>query len=247
MKIKIKDVLLITVIFIYTSVLSQESTGIITYKASLNKEKILKKINDNKELSNAMRENILKVALDSEDINFTLVFNGKESIFSSISSKMKNEGKKKMNLTKTQADENSTYYTNLKTNEKFKKSSNFDGILISINPFTWEFTNETKKIGKFICKKATTTTTVKGRGGIFTRTITSWYTTDIPIPFGVQGFNGLPGLTLRLNIDDKILFEVTNIKLNPKEKIVIKRPKGKKISYKEFNNILESSRKRKFK
>lgn len=61
--------------------------------------------------------------------------------------------------------------------------------LKEISPkMNWKIEIESKKIGKFTCKKATTT--FRGRNYI------AWYTTDIAVPFGPWKLNGLPGLIL---------------------------------------------------
>ena len=52
----------------------------------------------------------------------------------------------------------------------------------------WKLTSDKKNIGKFECKKATTTF----RG----REYEAWYTEQIPVSLGPWKFNGLPGLIL---------------------------------------------------
>jgi GLPGLI family protein len=59
-----------------------------------------------------------------------------------------------------------------------------------IYPFNWVLQNETKLIGKFKCKKATTY--FRGRNYI------AWYSPEIPINNGPWKFSGLPGLILEL-------------------------------------------------
>ena len=54
--------------------------------------------------------------------------------------------------------------------------------------FKWNLSNETKKIGSFLCYKATTT--FRGRHYI------AWYSPDIPLSFGPWKLQGLPGLIL---------------------------------------------------
>ncbi|PKQ67446.1 MULTISPECIES: GLPGLI family protein [Raineya] len=54
--------------------------------------------------------------------------------------------------------------------------------------FQWQMSDETQTIKGYLCKKATTTF----RG----RTWEVWYTLDIPTPFGVWKFYGLPGLVV---------------------------------------------------
>lgn len=79
----------------------------------------------------------------------------------------------------------------------------------------------------------------EGRAGKISKKITAWYTTEIPLNFGIKGFNGLPGITLELNIDNNLKFHFINMKLNPEEEIEIKEPKGKKMSLTEFNQKLK--------
>lgn len=54
--------------------------------------------------------------------------------------------------------------------------------------FKWNLQNESKKIGKFTCYKATTQ--FRGREYI------AWYTPEIPLPYGPWKLQGLPGLIL---------------------------------------------------
>jgi len=61
----------------------------------------------------------------------------------------------------------------------------------TIPVFKWELeSNEEKKIGDYICKKATTT--FRGRNYI------AWYTLDFTTYFGPWKFNGLPGLIMEV-------------------------------------------------
>ena len=62
----------------------------------------------------------------------------------------------------------------------------------------WKIEKETKKIGSFVCKKATT----KFRG----RNYTAWFTSDIALPFGPWKLNGLPGLILEAYDTDKHIY-----------------------------------------
>ncbi len=67
------------------------------------------------------------------------------------------------------------FLTTYKAEENYKK-------------LNWVIQNETKKIGKFSCKKATT--------NFAGRTYIAWFTTEIPISNGPHKFDGLPGLII---------------------------------------------------
>ncbi|WP_281298109.1 GLPGLI family protein [Flavobacterium limnophilum] len=68
--------------------------------------------------------------------------------------------------------------------------------------------------------------------------VTAWYTPEIPVNQGPEGYWGLPGLILEVN-DGKTVILCSKIVLNPKEKAVIKAvTKGKVVTQKEFDEIM---------
>nr|WP_297310140.1 GLPGLI family protein [uncultured Flavobacterium sp.] len=94
-----------------------------------------------------------------------------------------------------------TYYKTLKKDLYYYLNDNKNEIIKDELPdFNWNVTyTETKMIGNFLCKKATT---------IFRGTnIEAWYTEEINIPFGPWKFKGLPGLILEVyNVNDFLKF-----------------------------------------
>lgn len=70
--------------------------------------------------------------------------------------------------------------------------------------YTWNITNETKKIKNFTCYKATTTF----RGNNFE----AWFTPDIPINAGPWKWYGLPGLIVEATDADKsVVFKLEKV------------------------------------
>ncbi len=68
--------------------------------------------------------------------------------------------------------------------------------------------------------------------------VTAWYTPEIPVNQGPEGYWGLPGLILEVN-DGKTVILCSKIVLNPKEKASIKpATKGKVVTQKEFDEIM---------
>ena len=66
------------------------------------------------------------------------------------------------------------------------------------------------------------------------KTVTAWYTPEIPVNQGPEGYWGLPGLILEVN-DGTTTIVCSKVVINPKEKLDIKAPKkGKAVSQKEF-------------
>jgi GLPGLI family protein len=67
--------------------------------------------------------------------------------------------------------------------------------------------------------------------------ITAWYTPEIPVNQGPEGYWGLPGLILEVN-DGKTIILCTKVVMNTKEKAEIKAPSaGKVVTQKEYDEI----------
>ena len=68
--------------------------------------------------------------------------------------------------------------------------------------------------------------------------ITAWYTPEIPVSQGPEGYWGLPGLILEVN-DGRTTILCSKVILNPKDKVEIKAvTKGKVVSQKEYDEAV---------
>ena len=136
----------------------------------------------------------------------------------------------------------------------------------------WKLEKESKMIGNYMCFKATATQKINTRGFRFRpgpprpprrgdqnkqkdtatfkkdtmpkfRTITAWYTPQIPVNQGPKEYWGLPGLILEVSFDKTMLL-ATKIILNPKDKKPLKTPdKGKVVTQAEYDKILQKKMK----
>jgi GLPGLI family protein len=60
-----------------------------------------------------------------------------------------------------------------------------------------------------------------------------WFTPQIPVSFGPLDYSGLPGLVILVEMSKRTI-SVSEIILNPKDEIIIKKPiKGKKMTAEE--------------
>lgn len=70
------------------------------------------------------------------------------------------------------------------------------------------------------------------------QTITAWYTPEIPVNQGPEGYWGLPGLILEVN-DGRTVILCSKVVLNPKEKAAIKpATNGKVVTQKVFDETM---------
>jgi GLPGLI family protein len=68
--------------------------------------------------------------------------------------------------------------------------------------------------------------------------ITAWYTPEIPVNQGPEGYWGLPGLILEVN-DGKTTILCSKVVLNAKDKVEIKAPNnGKVVTQKEYDETV---------
>jgi GLPGLI family protein len=162
-------------------------------------------------------------------------------------------------------------YKNIKS-QRFLQDQEFFGkqflISDSLTQLKWQLGTETKKIGQYLCMKATAIKKVdefdwrsmrrkkpsksSNAKKDSTKTtnisedieipkeieVVAWYTPQIPVSQGPGDFWGLPGLILEVNTD-KTTILCSKIIMNPKDKDVIEAPeKGDVVSRKEYNDIV---------
>jgi len=215
--------------------------GRVVYTISISMEKVdLDKIKKDTSKEKEVRNIVVSIFKNTSDIDATLNFTKNEALYE-LSNEMKNEFENKINLTSIMAKKG-LFYTNLITDDILHQT-NFMGdlFLVQYKPIRWKLLQETKKIGNYICYKATTAKIIENKKGKSTRVITAWYTPQIPVSFGPKEYHGLPGLILELQ-EDKLTFLVTKIELNPKGLIRIKKPtKGKKVTEEKYSKIIKEA------
>lgn len=66
-----------------------------------------------------------------------------------------------------------------------------------------------------------------------------WFTNQIPVPFGPEDFNGLPGLVLEATNNDQTFIYAESIELEKytDSDYPIKKPKAKEITSEEYLDI----------
>lgn len=139
----------------------------------------------------------------------------------------------------------STFFADL-NNSNIIRVREFDGrnynITSTFDHFNWKLTKESKIINKRLCYKAITIKSFKSyKGNIVDVPIFAWYTPEIPLQIGPKNYFGLPGLVLEVKEGSKTYY-VTNILLNPENKVVIDIPKkGEVVTEDEYANIISGA------
>ena len=106
----------------------------------------------------------------------------------------------------------------------------------AIPKYKWKILNEIKEVAGYICMKAETHNPTKDQN------VVAWFTDAIPFFGGPEGYSGLPGTILELNINDQdAVISATKVDLTTIiEKLPVpKKLKGKKVTYEEYNKKLK--------
>lgn len=135
--------------------------------------------------------------------------------------------------------------TNIKTNknyfiitesELFKKN---EFILVSDVATAWEITNNTKLINNYKCYEARLTINKEVSQTKKNKVIIAWFTSEIPLSLGPNGYSGLPGLILELK-DNNVLFLANKISLNNNDNLLIESAvNGEIVDIKKYNRLIE--------
>lgn len=232
-------------LFYFLGIQSQENTAIITYTATLNNNNEINRLIIDSVTPTDIKNKRISMASSKEPVNFILLVKGNKSCYKAeIGMDKKRQMKSEFNMTSVISREQNKYYTNLQTNESFFQSYFNSDILVDLGTVKWKITGEKKKIGKYICFKALSIIDSKQTFGMEHKLpVEAWYTPEIPISFGIQKFNGLPGLMLELTTayeSGTVFYEATKIELNPEKNIEIQFPQKKKhISESEYVEMIE--------
>ena len=127
----------------------------------------------------------------------------------------------------------------------FQDNTLYDGITLmsktylihdSIVSPKWKILNDMKEVAGHICMNASMTDTLRKQNTIV------WFALDMPLSSGPDRFIGLPGIILEVDINNgALIMTADKIELKPltTELDVPVKIKGKKISWAEYNNLVE--------
>jgi GLPGLI family protein len=197
---------------------------------------------DNKELASMLDE-------DASGIEFKLNFSNNNSVFYYNSTLKKSQYS--VNIPLIIAQGMGFYYSDKEKGIFLNQKTIDDEYFIiqdSIATLKWKLTEENKKIGTYLCYKATRETPsykLDENGKIIgvgvPEIVVAWYCPQLPFSHGPNGNYGLPGLILELQ-QGMSFFYLKSLDLKPNAKIKIAKPlKGKLVSPKEYQELYDIS------
>lgn len=224
-----KKLLLLALIAMTGIAFGQQKEGVITY------EQVIKI--DTDRFPPEMRSMIPSERKSDKE----LLFNENESIYRSVKNQEDiNEevsaGNDRIRFRMRGADENESY-TNVKTGEAIEKNEFFGRVFLiedEKSEIEWKITSEMKMVGQYQCMKATYMRD--------TIPVAAWFTPQIPVSLGPGRYRGLPGMILRVEVNDgQQTITATNLDLRAltAEEAIEVPSKGKKVTREEFREIMK--------
>jgi GLPGLI family protein len=187
--------------------------------------------------ADALKDYYAKAQRGADLVNFELEANKTVSYFKMIET-IKNE---ETNFATAFSNASTSFYTEATSNSKIKYVNDYLGeFRISYSDKTeWKLVNESKYIDSYLCYKATSEQVVVNSDRTFRHAIIAWYCSSIPFSYGPNGYNGLPGLILELQVRN-ITWGASKIELSKEDKIIEKPTKGKLITEEEYLKMISS-------
>ncbi|WP_138432966.1 GLPGLI family protein [Winogradskyella algicola] len=242
---------------VFTAVNAQDFQGVATYKTQRQVDIKL----DSTKMNDEMHQKMIAMMKKQFQKTFTLSFNKEESVYKQEEALDKPNVGSGFNIQIMGTGGSDILYKNTKNQRFVDQKDTFGKIFLvkdSIEGIEWKLGSETKYIGEYQCYKATYTKMVEKPRVVFNseneeegekepemeeRTVTAWYTPQIPVNNGPDNYQGLPGLILEVH-DGKLTIVCSKIVLNPKDKIDIKEPeKGKVVNQKKYEEIMDKKAK----
>ena len=262
---KRNTLILVTLILIVTTpVFAQNFQGKAYYQS---KTTIDMKNFGGRKMSEDRKKQIAERMKSMFEKTYILTFNKAESVYKE-EEKLEAPGGNGRGMMMMSSFTAGKQYKNVKE-QLFLQDQEFFGkqflIKDSLPQLQWKMENETKQIGKYTCFKATAIKKVDAmdfsnmrrkekdaKVKDSTKTddpfdeievpkeiiVTAWYTPQIPVSQGPGEYWGLPGLILEVNAGELQIL-CNKIVLNTKEEKIVAPTKGKEITQKEYDKVLE--------
>jgi GLPGLI family protein len=250
-------------LFVTTFSFAQEFQGKAYYfsKTIFNDKIKVEDTGVNKVIDPAMEKAFQEALKKASEKNYLLTFNKSECIYEQEQQLEKPKSVAgEMSISVSFSSSEGKKYINAKDKTSSIEDEIFGKEFLIVEPIekpNWELVDEYKKIGDYTCFKAKLLIPVSEKqkkeyeeflkkeeikSSLFKmeepkdKTITAWYTPEIPVSFGPNNYWGLPGLILEIN-EPELIILCSKVALNTKGATIKVPNKGQKVSQKEFDAI----------
>ena len=250
-------------LFVTTFSFAQEFQGKAYYfsKTIFNDKIKVEDTGVNKVIDPAMEKAFQEALKKASEKNYLLTFNKSECIYEQEQQLEKPKSVAgEMSISVSFSSSEGKKYINAKDKTSSTEDEIFGKEFLIVEPIekpNWELVDESKKIGDYTCFKAKLLIPVSEKqkkeyeeflkkeeikSSLFKmeepkdKTITAWYTPEIPVSFGPNNYWGLPGLILEIN-EPELIILCSKVALNTKGATIKVPNKGQKVSQKEFDAI----------
>lgn len=255
-----QTVTLLLAILLSNVLAAQNFQGVATYKSQRKLEIKL----DSTQIESSRHQDMMAMLQKQFQKTYILNFNKVESIYKE-DEKLEAPQPAGMQMVMIETGGADLLYKNTRENRFTNQNESFSKLFLikdTLQDHKWELSNETKFIGDYECRKATTTRAVRVvKSGISVngdkdlsedenkepemreQIVTAWYAPSVPINNGPGNYHGLPGLILEVN-DGTTTIVCSKIVINPEKKVSIVEPKkGKVLSQKAYDAVMEKKMK----
>jgi GLPGLI family protein len=230
MSLKKLNILYIMLCFSILSYAQQNGKAYYTKKSSHN-------FVPKKESGNKASSLYKTVNYSINDMEFILTFNNSLANYEEIKKLGVDDNSSAVQFNRVFSGYSGPYYYDFETNNVTRKQGKYL-IEKKMSTYEWVLTKEKLIINDLTCYKATTTLKLQGRRGELLRPVIAWYTTDINLSAGPDGFGGLPGLIIQLEVN-KVVTTLKKIEFSDKPVDVKLPTKGKKMTEAEFDALMK--------
>lgn len=190
-----------------------------------------------------VKKSIVGIESTINSFEYKLLFNNNRAKFNQVEKlNLDSDNILTIKLAKITTGIRGNYFYDFNKKALIREVEDFEELVLvqKVGDYNWILKKETKKINGSICYKAILKKKIETRSrGVIERNLVAWYDPSINIPFGPDGYYGLPGLIVELN-DGKVTTYLIKIdyRINPS----IEFPhRGRVMTEDEYNSYLKEN------
>lgn len=231
MKRSILSALVFTLTLFISNTLSAQVSGIITYQKVVDFGIVPN--------GNARWDNFIKDLPKTGTYVYTLSFQGSQSLFMEDPSQREQASPLLQRAIGGAARFNPPKVKVLQTYQNLDKAEKLEQVEFMTRNFvvaeelaasSWKITAKKKKVLNYVC--------VGAEMLVGEETVTAWFTSEIPVAFGPDGYHGLPGLIMGIEKDGDMLVLASKVELSALGDIKIPSA-GQKMNRSAFEKTVE--------